>query len=63
MSDQTQFSRRNLLLGGAIASAAAAGASIAAAQPSAPDTASEDHRRVVLKDTPHTRTYYALARD
>ncbi len=62
MSDSPQFFRRQMLLGSAVIGAAAASAGAAGTEPHGPDAAAEDHRRVVLKDTPHTRTYYALAR-
>ena len=62
MSDTPKLSRRNVLLGTALAGAATAIGQDADAAPLAPEPASDDHRRVVLKDTPHTRAYYALAR-
>lgn len=62
MSDSA-LSRRQMLLGTAIAGAAAATAEAAGTDAPAADAGVDDPRRVVLKDTPHTRTYYALARD
>ncbi len=62
MSDTNQFSRRQMLLGSAVIGAATASAGSAGTEIQAPESAAEDHHRVVLKDTPHTRTYYALAR-
>ena len=62
MSASNPVSRRHLLLGSAVAGASAAlasGATAAVDVTPGPD----DHLKVVLKDTPHTRTYYALARD
>ncbi len=64
MSDTPQFSRRQMLLGTAVAGAAAGAAGVAGAEPSGSDgPAAADPRQVVLHDTPHTRTYYALARE
>lgn len=63
MSDPSQFSRRQMLLGSAVvgATAAAAGGAVVDRGPSeAPRN--DDHRTVVLKDTSHIRAYYALAR-
>ena len=62
MSDSA-LSRRQMLLGTAFAGAAAATAEAAGDDVAAPEAQAVDHRQVVLKDTPHTRTYYALARD
>ena len=63
MSDTPKLSRRKVLLGTAVAGAATAIGPDAEAAPAAPEPASDDPRRVVLKDTPHTRAYYALARN
>ncbi|WP_375261690.1 twin-arginine translocation signal domain-containing protein [Palleronia sp.] len=62
-SDTSKLSRRNVLLGTALAGAATAIGQDVDAAPAAPEAASDDPRRVVLKDTPHTRAYYALARN
>ncbi len=62
MSDSAALSRRQMLLGTAVAGAAAATAEVADTAGS-PAAGPADPREVVLKDTPHTRTYYALARD
>ena len=55
-------SRRHLLLGTAVAGASAALAKGAEAA-DVPVTGPDDHLTVTLKDTPHTRAYYALARE
>jgi len=61
MAEDKKLSRRNVLLGTALAGAATAmGQSADAAEPVAADNSGP--RKVVLKDTPHTRAYYALAR-
>lgn len=62
MSDSIALSRRQMLLGTALAGAAAATAEAAGDEAPVQAAGADDPRRVVLKDTPHTRTYYALAR-
>ena len=61
MSDSSKLSRRNVLLGTALAGAATAIGQDVQAE-TAVEPVSDDPRRVVLKDTPHTRASYALAR-
>ena len=60
MSDKPSLSRRSILVGTALTGAAAAVGGTAAAAPAQP--LADDKRTVVLKDTPHTRAYMALAR-
>ncbi|QFU10018.1 hypothetical protein PARPLA_00419 [Rhodobacteraceae bacterium THAF1] len=61
MTDKPSLSRRSILVGTALTGAAAAvGGAADAATDIAPVT--DDKRTVVLKDTPHTRAYMALAR-
>ncbi len=63
MSDSVPLSRRQMLMGTALAGAAATTANAAGRDGADPAAASPDPRAVILHDTPHTRTYYALARD
>lgn len=62
MSAPSSLSRRNLLVGSAVAGAATALSGAAEASVDLTPR-SDDHLTVELKDTPHTRTYYALARE
>lgn len=64
MNASRPLTRRHAMLGGALAGAAAVNAGTAGAEPETRATPGpDDHRKVELKDTAHTRAYYTLARD